>query len=253
MSSASDGVLAANKDRAMRFQSLTVALVATVLALMGCGPSVKVAAFSPAELARLQNEAAEIERRGYHIEPGDTLLIKYPFHPEMDQDTVVRPDGTITATGVGPLAAAGSTTVELAGRLKEKTSNRLRNPEVVVTISKYGERAIYVGGEVGRPGMLVFRKGLTPLQAVMAAGGFLPTARLDSVILVRPNGEGEPFLARKLDLKSVVHKGESEPLPLLPQDVIFVPRTGIANANLWVRQHVTEMFPFLRMSTPAMF
>jgi polysaccharide biosynthesis/export protein len=228
-------------------------LVALVLVVLGCGPSVQVQSFSPAELARVQNESAEVERRGYRIEPNDTLLIKYPFHPEMDQETMVRPDGTVTATGVGALPAAGLTSVELASQLKAKTSHRLKNPEVVVTISRYGERGIYVGGEVGRPQMLVYRKGLTPLQAVMAAGGFLPTARLDSVILVRQNGGSEPLLTRKIDLGRVVHRGEPEPLALAPQDIIYVPRTGIANANVWVRQHITDLVPFLRFPVPPVF
>jgi polysaccharide biosynthesis/export protein len=239
-------------------------LVAAVLVfLVGCGPSVTVQPFSTAEIARLQNESAEVERRGYRIEPGDTLLIKYPYHPEMDQEAIVRPDGTFTATGVGVLPAAGMTSVEVANHLKEKTSDRLRDPEIIVTISKYNDRGVYVGGEVGRPQMLVFRKGLTPLQAVMAAGGFLPTARLDSVILVRrnggtqngesKNGGDEPLLARKIDLGGVLHRGEPEPLALMPQDVIYVPRTPIANANVWVKQHVSDLFPFLRLSTPMPF
>ena len=237
--------------RCSRF--LHVTLIATVLTLAGCGPSVNVKPFSRAELARAQNESAEVERRGYRIEPGDTLLIKYPFHAEMDQETMVRPDGTVTATGVGAMPAAGMTSVELANLLKEKTSPRLKNPEVVVTISKYGERGIYVGGEVGRPQMLVYRKGLTPLQAVMAAGGFLPTARLDSVILVRQIGGSEPLLTRKIDLGGVVLRGEPEPIALVPQDVIFVPRTPIANANVWVKQHITDLFPFLRIPMPPVF
>ena len=235
------------------------ALVAVVLTLLGCGPSVKVEPFTPAELAHLKNESAEIERRGYRIEPGDTLLIKYPFHPEMDQETMVRPDGSVTATGVGALPAAGLTSVELATQLKAKTSRRLRDPEIVVTISKYGDRGVYVGGEVGRPQMLVYRKGLTPLQAIMAAGGFLPTARLDSVVVVRPNGgtpDGgtQPYLARKIDLGRVIHKGrtETDALGLLPQDVVFVPRTPIANANVWVRQHITEIIPFFRLDMPTL-
>jgi protein involved in polysaccharide export with SLBB domain len=220
--------------------------------VLGCGPSVEVKPFSAAELARMQTETAEVERRGYRIEPYDTLLIKYAFHPEMDQETVVRPDGSITATGVGPVHVAGLTATDLASHLKEKSARRLKNPEVTVSITKYGERGIFVGGEVGRPGMLVFRKGLTPLQAVVASGGFLPTARLDSVILVRQTGGTEPFLARKIDLERAILKGEAEPLPLMPQDIIFVPRTGIANANVWVRQHITDLFPFLRIPIPPM-
>jgi protein involved in polysaccharide export with SLBB domain len=231
-----------------------VALAAAALVLLsGCGPSMTVEPFSPAELARLQRESTEMERQGYRIEPGDTLLIKYPYHQEMDQEAIVRPDGNITATGVGAVPAVGMTTAELATYLKEKTANRLKNAEVIVSISKYGERGIYVGGEVGRPGMLAYRKGLTPLQAVLAVGGFLPTAQIDSVLLVRQPSGNEPLLARKLDLARIVERGEAEPFALMPQDIIFVPRTGIANANIWVRQHVTELFPFLRMSMPPAF
>ncbi len=231
-------------------QLVLVGLAAVALTLAGCGHAVNVPPFSPGEIARLQHEQADIERRGYRIEPGDTLLIKYPFHPDMDQEGVVRPDGSFTATGVGALAAAGLTSVELADELKKKTSHRLKAPEIVVTISKYGERGVYVGGEVGRPQMLVYRKGLTPLQAVVAAGGFLPTARLDSVILVRPKSGSEKFLARKLDLEQVLGDGAAEQVGLLPQDVIYVPRTAIANANVWVRQHITDLFPFIRLSPP---
>jgi protein involved in polysaccharide export with SLBB domain len=227
-------------------------IVAGVTGLLGCGPQVSVKPFSAEELARLKNEAAETERRGYRIEPGDTLMIRYPFHPEMDQEAMVRPDGTFTATSVGAVSAGGLTSVELANQLKAKTSQRLRDPEIIVTISKYGERGVYVGGEVGRPQMLVYRQGLTPLQAVMAAGGFLPTARLDSVVIVRPNEGTEPFMARKIDLGSVIHKGETESLALMPRDVIFVPRTGIANVNIWVRQHITELIPFFRLDMPTL-
>jgi len=87
----------------------------------------------------------------------------------------------------------------------------------------------------------------------MAAGGFLPTARLDSVILVRQNGGTEPLVTRKLDLGRVLHEGDPEQVALAPQDVIYVPRTGIANANVWVRQHVTDLFPFLRIPIPPTF
>jgi protein involved in polysaccharide export with SLBB domain len=237
------------------------ALVAVVLCVLAsCGPTLDVKPLSPAEIVRMQTESAEIERRGYRIEPGDTLLIKYRYHPEMDQEAMVRPDGTFTATGVGVVPAAGMTSVEIASQLKEKTSHRLRDPEVVVTISKYMDRGVYVGGEVGKPQMLVYRKGLTPLQAVMAAGGFLPTARVDSVIIVRPNAGAqnvgtntEALLTRKIDLGRVMHKGEPEPLSLLPQDVIYVPRTPIANADLWMKQYFTDLFPFLRISSPMPF
>ena len=40
--------------------------------------------------------------------------------------------------------------------------------------------------------------------------------------------------------------GVKEPIPLAPHDVIFVPRTEVTDANIWVRQHITDMVPLFR-------
>jgi protein involved in polysaccharide export with SLBB domain len=226
-------------------------VLALVLALAGCGPPIDVAPVTQADLAGLQS-AGNFPERVYRIEPGDTLFIRYPFHPEMDQEVVVEPDGKIMATRVGAIAVAGNTMADLERLLKERTADRLRDPEIVVSIRKFADRHVFVGGEVGKPGTVPYRKGLTPLQAVIAAGGFLTTARVDSVVLLR-NAESETnFVARKLNLAQTITDGTREPLVLAPQDVIFVPRTSIANANLWVRQHLTELLPFLRLSPMPM-
>jgi protein involved in polysaccharide export with SLBB domain len=187
----------------------------------------------------------------YRIEPGDSIQIRYTFHPEMNQDEVVRPDGKITATMVGDINVAGMTTAELARFMVERTSHRLRDPEVVVEVAQFNEKSVYVGGEVGKPGTIPYHRGLSPLQAILAAGGFLDTARLDSIILVRADMQENDFISRKLNLHEVVVEGTKEPIALAPRDVIFVPRTSIANANIWVRQHITDLVPFLRGNVGA--
>ena len=106
----------------------------------------------------------------YKIEPGDTVLIRYVYHPEMKQEDVVRPDGKITANLIGELIVSGMTVRELERTLAERTAEQLRNPEVVVSISKFAEKTVFVGGEVIRPGTMPYKKGLTPMQAVMASG-----------------------------------------------------------------------------------
>jgi protein involved in polysaccharide export with SLBB domain len=113
-----------------------------------------------------------------------------------------------------------------------------------VDITRFGEKNVFVGGEVGKPGLVPYREGLSPLQAITAAGGFRTTARTDSVILVR-TGEGDAFVSRKLNLAATVTDGIKEPISLAPHDVLYVPRTPIADANLWVEQHITGLFPFL--------
>jgi protein involved in polysaccharide export with SLBB domain len=124
----------------------------------------------------------------------------------------------------------------------------LRNPEVVVSIARFAERFVYVGGEVRKSGQIPYRKGLTPVQAIIAAGGLLDSARSDSVVLMRPGDSGIDFVSRKFNIDDTVLQGEKEPLFLAPYDVVYVPRSSIAEANLWVKQYITDLFPFLKGS-----
>jgi protein involved in polysaccharide export with SLBB domain len=226
-----------------------VALVLLSLWVWGCGGPIAVRPLSPDDVPGLQ-AIGNFPHRLYRIEPGDVLEINYTHHPEMKQQETVRPDGKITAKLVGEIVVAGLTPVELSDTLVQRTSDRLRNPEVTVRIERFNEKAVYVGGEVGRQGPVPYRKGLSPLQAIIAAGGFRETARTNSVVLIRADLSGQTSTSRKLNLQEVMAAGAEEPLELAPNDVLFVPRSDIAEVGLWVRQHIVELVPFLRTNVP---
>jgi len=220
-------------------------VVASLFFVWACGAPINVKPLMSEDIPLLKS-AGNYPDEKYIIVPEDTLQIRYVFQPEMNQEALVQPDGKITATLVGKIQVAGMTTTELERLLVERTLDQLRNPEIVVSIIRFAERNVYVGGEVGKPGLVRYRKGLTPLQAIIASGGFLETARADSVLLVRTGDSGNEAISRKLNLTESVAEGIKEPLFLAPQDVVYVPKTSIAEANLWVKQHITELFPFLR-------
>lgn len=225
----------------LRIVSLVVALI---LLMSGCGAPLNVKPLMTEEIPLLQTGANYTDEK-YIIVPDDTLQIRYVFHADMNQEAVVQPDGKITAALAGQVAAAGMTTAKLEELLKERTSDQLRNPEVIVNITRFAERNVYIGGEVAKPGLVRHRKGLTPLQAVIASGGFLDSARADSVVLIRNGDSGGEFVSRKLNLTESVAESIKEPLFLAPHDVVYVPKTSIAEANLWVKQHITDLLPFL--------
>jgi protein involved in polysaccharide export with SLBB domain len=225
----------------------TTAFLVLVLlaATAGCtSKPITVPALTEADLATLK-AAANFPHEAYRLEPGDVVQIRYTHHPEMTQDDVIAPDGKINVKLVGEVDAAGKTTEELEQSLAKLTSEHLKDPEVNVSVVRFTEKLVYVGGEVTRPGPFPYRRGLTPLQAIAASGGFRDTARTDSVILVR-NGGTTNFIARKLNLQQVVMDGVKEPVALAPHDIIFVPRTDVADANIWVRQHISDMIPLFR-------
>jgi protein involved in polysaccharide export with SLBB domain len=195
-----------------------------------------------APLTKMANFPHEI----YRIEAGDTVQIKYVYHPEMAQEDVVRPDGKITLKLIGEMVVAGMTTNALEKEITARASDQLKSPEVVVSISKFSEKQIFVGGEVGRPGTLAYKRGFTPLQAVIAAGGFREGAAVDSVVLVRLNPDNTEMFSRKVNLEEVVREGTKEQVYLAPNDIIYVPRSSIADAGLWVKQHISDIVPFMR-------
>ena len=206
---------------------------------VGCGGS----AATPQPLTPPANEVA-FPSADYRIENGDIIEITSISHPELKQEHVIQPDGRLRVEGIGEIEVVGRTTSEVTTDLETRARERLRDPQVAVTIVGYAPRSVYVTGEVLKPGPVDFRKGLTPLRAVIEAGGFRETAKTDNVMLIR--GAGKDLAAKTLNLHEVVTQGAPEPLALAPRDVIYVPKTGIAIADLWVDQHVTRLFPFIR-------
>ena len=170
--------------------------------------------------------------------------MRFPFQSDMDEALPVRPDGRISLGATGELEVVGLTPPELERLIVHKSSTRLRNPEVTVIVTKVGEQRVYVGGEVAKPGYVVLRPGMTPLQAVLESGGFRKTAKRDSVLLLTPGPE-DSFAAARLDMAQVVDAGVPERVRLHANDVVYVPPTWISNMDDVVDQYVRGLIPSL--------
>jgi polysaccharide export outer membrane protein len=180
----------------------------------------------------------------YKMVPYDLITVRFTYHPEQDPKTPIsiRPDGQITIDGVGSVRAAGLTPDELGKEIAVRSSKRLRDPEVVVTVTQFAPRKIYVGGQVKNPGIVQFQGELSPLQAIFERGGFTTEAQADSVILIRNAGSPDPIIGR-INSNQSLENGQPENITLLTNDVLYVPMSGIARADLWVRQHLSDIVP----------
>lgn len=112
-------------------------------------------------------------------------------------------------------------------------------PSDVVYVQKSAIN-VYIGGEVVHPGMVPLNGDLTVLSGIIQAGGFRPTAKTDSVVLVRDSGKGTP-IATKIKLDDVFLS--TPHTKLKPFDVVFVPKSRIAKLNQWVDQYIRQMSP----------
>jgi len=176
------------------------------------------------------------------LQPGDQVRIEFPYWPELDDEQQIRPDGILSLKLVGDVEAVGKNPSQLRDELLHLYADKVRDPEINVVVSNWDERRIYVTGEVRVPGIVAIRPDMTVLQAVSAAGGFAKeSARISRVGVVRTI-DGMQY-GRTVDLRESLSEPTSEPFILLPNDVIYVPRTNIDRVNQWVDQFVNRIIP----------
>jgi protein involved in polysaccharide export with SLBB domain len=180
----------------------------------------------------------------YIIQPGDDLAIKFYYNPPLDESVTVRPDGRISLQLVQEVQASSLTTSELAAVLREKYASYINDPEISVIVRSFDSRKIFVDGEVGSPGMIVMGGYMSILQSIASAGG-LKTSALDSeVLVIRRNGLKKPFVL-KVDVAAAMNGTDtSQDITLKPYDIIFVPKSAIANINTWVDLYIRKNIPF---------
>lgn len=216
---------------------------ALLLALVGCGGTrqpVPPISLPPLDIQPSTVGAAAVGP-DYRVQAGDLLRIKFAYHPELDVKLPVRPDGGINLQVAGELQAAGRTVDELERAIVERSSDRLREPEVSVIVADVAELKVYVGGEVNAPGFVVYQTGMTPLQAIMGRGGFTGTARLDSVLRLSPSHPDNH--ATRLDFTRPLIDGSPEWTEVAAGDVLYVPRSFIGDVNAFVQLYIRNVLP----------
>jgi protein involved in polysaccharide export with SLBB domain len=221
-----------------------VAVLVTILAIAsfigGCASSSSTAPGASAFVVPV----APVPDDQYVIQRRDTLSVTFATHPDHDQlNLLVRDDGKITMPLVGDVQAAGLTPPQLVDRLVELYSHNLRNPSIAVNVQELEQELVWVGGAVREPGTFRYKPGLTATQALVGVGGPSDAADLHECVLLQKAG-ADSYRASKIDLAKVIENGDTKADPVLgPRDVLVVPMSGIAKANVFMKQYILNMIP----------
>ncbi|MDP2260302.1 MAG: polysaccharide biosynthesis/export family protein [Caulobacter sp.] len=227
----------------MRPNAPSRAVVLACVALLAASPAVAARAPAPA-FANIGYADWTEQEPEYRFYPGDTIDITVPSAPELARTgVIVQPDGRITMPLVAPVMAADRTITELQDELTRAYASQLLRPEVVIQIKSVGALKVFVGGEVGAPGVFDMPGDINSLQAVIQAGGFRPTAKVDRVVIIR-RGPGGRAMMRTVDLKGALKNPLGADLvPLRRFDIVYVPRSNIAEAGLFMQQWFRDVSP----------
>lgn len=192
-------------------------------------------------IPRLPDDPRVLEPQGeYRIGGGDALSIKLFYTSELNEDVTVRPDGRISLQLVGDVPVAGRTPEEVSQELRERYAGYLTQPDVTVIVRGFGSQKAFVGGEVKTPSMINIDGRMTLADAVFQAGGALDTAALSSVILIRHTEGGREVY--RVDLGGGL-EGE-DPVPVLrPYDVVYLPKSFIAQVGMYVDLYINRIIP----------
>jgi protein involved in polysaccharide export with SLBB domain len=158
----------------------------------------------------------------YRLGPGDEISVTFPLNPELNHDGPIGPDGRFTMTLVGSLYLAGDTVAEAT--LAIATS--LRENRIVSD---------------ARPSLTI--RHYSAFQAIIAAGGLLDTAKTRKIAIIRRLPDGRASISY-LDLRAYVRGDAIGHIPLEARDVVFVPKSSIAEADKWVDQYLNKLLPF---------
>lgn len=203
----------------------------------------------------------------YRITRGDELEIFIWRHKDLTKRVKVMPDGKISCPLIGTLKTEGLTVDGLQAKINEALSEYIRFPDATVSVEKIREDKILkfqdvnvslrtlsrdrisilenvtvevtksagsrviVFGQVNNEGIYLYNGTITLFEAIAMAGGITGDGQRDSVIIVSGNLTENPE-ARRVNLLRAIREGTSdENMILKPDDIIYVPRTFMADFN----------------------
>jgi polysaccharide biosynthesis/export protein len=148
----------------------------------------------------------------------DVLVDAGGFTPRASGEvSITRAEGTFDAGGSLLRLRFGSASPSAIDQINLELV--LRNGDVITALPKF---YVTVEGEVVRPGRYVLDGDLTVTGAISTAGGLTRYGKND-VQVRRVDGDTGKTTIIEVDLKDV-RKGKKPDLPLLPNDVVTVPR-----------------------------
>ena len=219
------------------------ALPALALAGVNVSACASSAGRAAAEFTPDRFQAWDEGAPAYRVHPGDTLDVTVHTASELSGEYPIGPDGRINLPLAGAVMVADKTAPQAASALAQRYSSVLRDPIVEVRPATFGSQQILVGGEVGDPGVYEMPSArIGVLEAVMLAGGPTIRANRGGVAVLRRAADGGVML-RQVDLSDALRGGAGDNVPLGRHDIVFVPRSSIAEVNDFIELYVRNIIP----------
>ncbi len=157
--------------------------------------------------------------------------------------SLIRPDGYISFPMIPDTYAKGKPLPELKEIVQKEYSKQIENLTLTLILKEMNSNLVFIMGEVKTPGYYLMEHPYTVSQLTARAGGLTGAAEPCSVVVISRDKHRKPF-GRIIDLERILATGDISLDMLINQySVVYVPKTKIARANLFVDQYINRMIP----------
>jgi polysaccharide export outer membrane protein len=184
-----------------------------------------------------------MESGGYTFGPRDKLAIHVIDEDEIGANAyTIDFNGNVVLPRIGPVRVAGLTTGQVESKLTGCFRALLKNPIVTVSVVEYHSQPATVLGAVANPGILQIEGRKNLFEVISEAGGLKQEAG-NTIQITRQIKYGTlPLTGARMDSSGQFSVGEvsvrsivkaqdpSQNIPILPYDVITVPRAEMVYA-----------------------
>lgn len=243
-------------------RKISFGLLVGLLLFTGC---TKFTDLAPGTVKEIQGErsSAVVERESvevslgvdavqpskeYLLGPNDVLYVNVKGHPELSSPGIFvggsnkvsgsRVDGLgkVHLPLAGSVAVGGMTIGQATDHIQEIVRTFLKDPWVVVEISEYRSKPLYLLGQFNAPGTYYMDRSFSLMEGLALGNGLKDIANLRSARIIR-NGKTIP-----VDIYRLLQEGDqSQNTWLTANDVIFVPDDK--NQNVFVFGAVKKAGP----------
>jgi len=156
----------------------------------------------------------------------DQIEVNVVSFPDLRTVTRVATDGSVTLPLVGEVKVAGMTRAAAANAIAARyaAGGYVKSPSVRIEITDYQSRKASVLGQVNTQGLITLDRNYTGAESIARAGGLGAEAGETAVVVRQlPDGKSQRITVNLAELTGGSAQTEAL-LPVLPGDVIFVPR-----------------------------
>lgn len=178
----------------------------------------------PAAQHQTGEKSSLIVTKEYIIGPEDVLEITVWRNQDLSKVVAVRPDGRISMPLIGDVTAVGRTPSQLTEEITSRLKEFKENPSIAIVVKEVNSYAVFILGEVQKPGKYPLKSKTTLLQGITMAGGFTQTAARNKMVVFRfvDNAIGDERMKASYD-DIVLRDGSRQNVELKPGDTVVVP------------------------------